>query len=158
MFEASDINPLLSHPVRLLKFSLLFSLFFFSCEDNLVIVPDHSTEEVFALKVNESKMLRDNKLTIGFQSVVDDSRCPVDALCFWTGIAQIRLWLLKPGMDSIFVDSQISGYVLQGDTCCHSSRDTVGYRITLLQLDPYPHIDSIMQFSSYQALLKTVRL
>lgn len=158
MFESSDINPLLSHPARILKFSLLFSLFFFSCKGNVVVLEDHSTDEVFTLKVNESKSLRDGKLTVGFQTVLDDSRCPIDDFCKWEGRAQIRLRLIKSGLDSVFMNSQILGYVTRVDICCHLSRDTVGYQITLLQLDPYPHVDSIIQFSGYQALLKAAKL
>ena len=53
------------------------------------------TDEQFKLQVNGQKTITKDKLTIKFISVVEDSRCPKDAACIWSGNAKIQLKLKK---------------------------------------------------------------
>ncbi len=113
-----------------------------------------SEEENFWLKVGESKTLSPDNTQIGFQQVVSDSRCPREVICVWAGRGDIRLWLKPQLGDSAFADIFISGTTSAADTCCHESTTALGYKITLLQLEPYPETTPA---SDYRALLKVTR-
>ena len=89
-----------------------------------------------------------HELTLGsgdrlrFERVVSDSRCPHDVTCIWAGEARTSLVLrgagaqtpvaLEIGGNRVAADTVNSG--LQGFRPVSSGR----YRLTLLQLDPYP--------------------
>ena len=60
-----------------------------------VLQAEGRTVEQFKLQVNGQKTVTKDKLTIKFISVVEDSRCPIDAACVWTGNAKIQLKLKK---------------------------------------------------------------
>lgn len=113
-----------------------------------------SSEETFWLKVGESKTLPADNTQIGFQQVVTDSRCPREVICVWEGRGDIQLWLKSQPGDSAFADISISGTTSAADTCCHESITAFEYKITLLQLDPYPETTPA---SEYRALLKVTR-
>ena len=53
------------------------------------------TVEHFKLQVNGQKTITKDNLKIKFVSVVEDSRCPIDANCIWTGNAKIQFKLKK---------------------------------------------------------------
>ena len=131
-----------------------------SCKNDTSIVSSGSFGNTFTLKVGQTVTIQPGNLKVGFERVASDSRCPTGAMCFWEGMAQLRLWLLPPGTDTVFVQSTISGYVTQSDTCCHKYVDTVGYRVKLMQLDPYPRIDGPLppESSDYIAYLQVSKL
>ena len=129
-----------------------------ACRDTLVIFPQPDSSDVVRLTVGESRFLQHGDVEIGFRSTLEDSRCPAGTMCLWEGRAAIRLWLLQASSDSIFITSGIHGHVERGDTCCHQSVDTLGYQLTLLQLDPYPSGDSVIRFDAYKALLRIAKL
>lgn len=45
----------------------------------------------FELGIGETARVANGDLTITFERVVEDSRCPMDAVCVWAGRATIRL-------------------------------------------------------------------
>jgi hypothetical protein len=120
--------------------------------------PDVNLNQPFQLKVGESINLIPDNLKIGFNNVLSDSRCPVGVVCFWEGEADINIWLLKNRTDTIHSILKIRGYVGIQDSIRHKYIDTVGYRITLMQLDPYPHHPIPNDFSIYKAALNVSRL
>ena len=140
------------------KMLFLIVLTIVSCSDHKIVNQGQPTEEPFTLKVGQSIVLKPDNLEVGFWGVINDSRCPINALCVWQGLAEIDLWLLPPSSDSVFVKSYIYGYVTQNDTTAHVSTDTLDYRITLLQLNPYPGSDSTAQSADYEALLLVSKL
>ena len=50
-----------------------------------------SPDSDFELGIGETARVEDGALTITFERVVEDSRCPVDAVCIRAGRATIRL-------------------------------------------------------------------
>ncbi len=129
-----------------------------ACE-NAILNSIAVSDEPFWLNLGESKVLPPDNIQIGFRQVLSDSRCPLDAsvVCVWPGRAEIRLWLRKQQSDSTFVNLSIAGYITQADTCCHLSTDTLGYRITLLQLDFISRAHSY-SLADYKALLKAAKV
>lgn len=130
---------------------LIAALLLFAC-DSSVVNPLAQLGEPFWLKFGESKLLQSEQLEIGFDEVLEDSRCPEDVVCVIAGDAKIKLWLLKPAHDTTFLSVTISGFVT-AESERHVSTDTLDYRIMLKQLDPYPNTSRQRRLSDYEALL-----
>ena len=133
----------------------LFILIFVSCkttnQSTNDVSPEQTNGDQLWLKIGEKKVLEPDGLEVSFRQLLEDSRCPKDVVCVWEGRAEIQLWLIKEGPDSIFVNVSIPQYP-------RSPIDVLGYRITLLQLDPYPRTDITYQPSDYKALLDVLKL
>jgi hypothetical protein len=71
-----------------------------------------------------------------YDSLVNESRCPADAVCFWAGIAYVKMSLHLDGAE----------YLLRLSTSDNRPYlqviDTLGYRIQLLEVHPYPNFSS----------------
>ncbi len=82
-------------------------------------------------------------LTIVFERVASDSRCPMDALCVWAGDATLSLRLsASTGQPAIReLHTQDSGSELSYSNCT----------IALIGLAPYPRSDRPIQASDYVA-------
>ncbi len=135
------------------KIIILLIVVFCSCQD-IIVNSDPEIDKAFWLKYGESKILQPANLEVGFQQILEESRCASDVVCVWEGRARVRLWVLQGQADSTFVDTVISGYVTEAHTDGHVSQDTLGYRVTLMQLDPYPVSTENPEQSEYKALLK----
>ena len=99
--------------------------------------PARGPSETLSLYVDQSAGLED-RARIGFGNVVNDSRCPRGTKCIWAGTATVRLWLVPPGGDSVAVLAVLPGGVGREETGAVLPADTLGYRLTLLELEPYP--------------------
>ena len=94
----------------------------------------------------------DNAVRICFDSLAQDSRCPRGAVCFWTGVAQVKLTFSFKG--------QSHGLVLSpAYSPARFPSDTVvsGYKIECLELLPYPDISHAWNISEYKVLLKITK-
>lgn len=93
------------------------------------VLAGHPFDEPFALNVDQSLVIGDDALQVGFVGVIEDSRCPVDVTCVWGGDVITDLWLQVAG-------EPVLSFVL------HLAwefpyRITVGdYTLTLLQVLP----------------------
>ena len=74
-----------------------------------------------------------NDLTICFNAVVSDSRCPANAMCVWQGAATASFSLTKNGHSQNFNLSTIT-------MPPNYTKDTIiaGYKIEFINLSPYP--------------------
>lgn len=107
-----------------------------SCDDDTsVIAPVFSP---VTLKYGQSAIIQSENVELKFDSIIHDSRCPPNAYCIWGGMAEIRLRLIKLPVDTHFVTLPILLGVHKNDSDSHIPIDTLGFHITLLQLDPYP--------------------
>ena len=91
----------------------------------------------FELHLGETTFLEPENLEVTFDAVLHDSRCPSDVVCFWEGMATIELRIIDLP-DTHFVTVSIFGGDPQYGTPFPSPLDTLGLRLTLLALDPYP--------------------
>ncbi len=107
-----------------------------SCDDDTSIVAPVISP--VTLKYGQSAIIQSENVELKFESVIYDSRCPPNAYCFWGGMAEIRLRLIKLPVDTHFVTLPILLGVYKNDPDSHMPIDTLGFHITLLQLDPYP--------------------
>lgn len=128
----------------LLTISLLFALSLTQCvEKSTPPVPSNDTysdNDTMWLQVGEIAVVADENLEVGFDRVVEDSRCPVGCIPnpMDPGSGITRLWLKIPGRDTIFVTIGLLGT----DHAVHESQiipaDTLGLRFSLIALYPYP--------------------
>ena len=132
---------------------LLFLILFTTCDneesENIYV----NINETFTLKCGESVIVKPDNLDLGFYEVISDSRCPTNLRCFWEGISEIKVWICEPGQSAKFIKLPIYGYVTYEDTIRHVSVDTLGYQLSLLQLDPYPDEFEERDYSEYEATI-----
>jgi hypothetical protein len=84
----------------------------------------------FVLAPGESATVSGAGLTVGFERVLNDSRCPADALCVTAGDAEIALSVRRRGRpaDALFLRTAES-----------RNRAEIGdWALSLTRLDPYP--------------------
>lgn len=85
-----------------------------------------------------------NQFYVCFDSLINESRCPLGAMCFWQGNASVRLKFEKFNQRPILFDL---------DTFRSFTNDTIidGYKFTLIDLLPYPSIDYRIKPKDYKA-------
>lgn len=81
------------------------------------------------------KVALDGGLGVRFESVVEDSRCPVDVDCVWAGNAEIVIEMIKRGEKPASVHLN----TLRGRATEAAYLD---YTIELIDLKPHPRTDS----------------
>lgn len=119
--------------------------------------------EPFQIKVGEdialspilSNTLSDSSLIVKFQKVINDSRCSksVCYLCYGSS-ATIQVHLTN---DKINLDISLTILGCKDEYECNDNlyykADTLGYRICLLRLDPYPEVNTTVNSLNYTAKL-----
>ena len=132
---------------------LLFLILLATCDneesENIYV----NINETFTLKCGESVIVKPDNLDLGFYEVISDSRCPTNLRCFWEGVAEIKVWICEPGQSAKFIKLPIYGDVTYDDTIRHVVIDTLGYQLSLLQLDPYPDEFEERDYSEYEATI-----
>lgn len=102
----------------------------------------------FTLRPGGSARIASSELTVGFEAVTADSRCPVDVQCIQAGDATVRVWVLASG----------SREVLEVTTSPRSNPVSVrGYQLTLQALEPAPSTKRTTKTSDYRATLIVTR-
>ncbi len=92
----------------------------------------------------------ENHMYICLDSVLNDSRCPIGAYCFWEGNAEVRFRFEK------FRDKNI---LFNLNTNIRFLRDTIvdGYKITLVGLRPAPALQHRVAQSDYKAKIVVIK-
>lgn len=97
---------------------------------------DITANQPFTLSMGESAIFQAGGLTVEFNSVVSDSRCPSDVVCVWAGEATVHIIATTQGpaveADLVIPSSDKDSIQLRGD---------VGgtYNLKLLDLTPHPN-------------------
>jgi hypothetical protein len=106
--------------------------------DNLIL------NDTVQLKCGECLYDSKNQFYICIDSVLNDSRCPSGANCIWSGNAEVRFIFEKlnhvPILFTLNTHIRFLSYIVLN-----------GYRITLLDLDPYPTMRSQIDQKNYKA-------
>ncbi|MDR8391851.1 hypothetical protein NC796_11900 [Aliifodinibius sp. S!AR15-10] len=96
--------------------------------------------EKFELAFNQKVTIPSEDIEIEFSDVLEDSRCPEGAACFWAGNAEIV---------AVFNDNEI-----HLNTYLEPKKvDLSGYNIALISLVPYPKINQEIKKEEYTATL-----
>jgi hypothetical protein len=99
----------------------------------------------FELKIDQKAVVEGEGLTIVFESVLDDSRCPKGVDCIWSGNAKISIISSKTKQSPTKIE-------LNTDDGPKSS-SYMDYEIKLVALKPNRKPDVPLQRDEYRALL-----
>jgi hypothetical protein len=128
--------------------SLLIIITDLSCKKEQPLSTNYHLGEPFQIKVGEdislspilSNTASDSSLSVKFQKVISDSRCAksVCYLCYGSSASiQVLLTNNKINLDiSLTILGCVDEYECSDNL--YYKADTLGYRICLLRLDPYP--------------------
>ena len=99
----------------------------------------------FTLGAGEAIDLDGGRLTIGYDHLVSDSRCPPNVRCVWQGEARVALWAEGTRGLSRF------------ELSTHSPRTAVidGYEVELRNVWPVPH-GTMRPASDWETLIEIV--
>jgi hypothetical protein len=101
----------------------------------------------FEVKVGETVAVAG--ITLRFDSVTDDSRCPVNANCIWEGDARVNVHVEgagEPRAVALHTNRSVGGDV-----------DVDALRLSLEGLRPYPVLERAIDPKSYVATLRATR-
>jgi len=101
-------------------------------------------DQEFSIEVNDIFWLKqDSSLSFSFIGVVEDSRCPITVQCIWEG--QFTGQFKCSGcLDSLFE------LTLRADQEHANSYEDEWYKLTLVDVLPYPHTTGIIELEDYQ--------
>lgn len=129
------------------RWFVLVGVMLCGCEKSELVVDDTfaALPAVVELHVGESVRLPQDRLTVTFEGVTQDSRCPMGAACKWEGDAAARLTLR-----SVMSEAE--------DCTLHTTLNPKSINIgqLLLQLkgvEPYPTLDFPIDAKEYIATL-----
>jgi hypothetical protein len=123
-------------------------LFAIGCAEKTPTGPSVPLNQQFALAPGESATIRDTSLRVQFLSVSGDSRCPADAICIQGGDALVHIRAGEGGM---------ANYELHTGDQSRAGITHSGFRIELVNLQPYPFSNRTIQPGEYRAMLRVSR-
>ncbi len=120
----------------IMKYLLIYSAFLLiQCNNSgtpLNPAPGHE----FEINYGQSRTLDNYPLTIKFKNVIEDSRCPENAVCVWEGNARIAIEVSQKDF--------ILNTVLEPEEI-----DYLGFKIRLIEVYPYPKINEQIEIEDY---------
>ena len=118
-----------------------------ACSEKAPSAPSPIAREV-VLAPGQTAAVTEAGITLRFEGVSGDSRCPIDAICIQGGDALVQIAVI-PGRGSA------RNYALHtGDMRAVSHEDLT---IALVELSPYPFSARPIQPSDYRATLRVSR-
>jgi hypothetical protein len=99
----------------------------------------------FRLRARQQVTLKREGLRIRFVEVKEDSRCPADVKCVWAGNAAVRLDVSIRGRGSKSLTLNTTGN--------SPPLDYRGYKISLVELSPYPRSNRKIAAGDYVVTL-----
>lgn len=107
---------------------------------------EFSVDDTVFVKMNECVYDPDNNLSICLDTVYNDSRCPKGVVCVWEGFALARFRINHNNGGDIHIDL---------GTHRNFQKDTLleGYRISFINLMPYPEYNKTTPYEDYLAQL-----
>jgi hypothetical protein len=107
--------------------------------------------EAFALAGGQDAVITGENLRLHFDEVLEDSRCPAQVECVWTGQARIAVVVQAAGSTPITVAFNTNPAPAQNA----QTAQVGGYEVTLLSLEPYPQTpEDAIALEQYRATLE----
>lgn len=139
----------------------------FHCSKDSSLSSDSHFGQPFSIRLNEVKSITpvssdnpDSIVNLRFKEVLSDSRCS-KASCYlcYGSTASIQVVFTHQN-DKVTITPSILG--CQDEYVCDDQlyyrKDTLGYRICLLRLDPYPEGNNLVNPLNYTAKLNITKL
>jgi hypothetical protein len=109
--------------------------------------PTPAVNEEFTLAPGQTAVVNDAKISLTFETVREDSRCPSDVQCVWEGDAVVVL-KVKTTADEVTREVHT-----QGGESRPREAPAGDHVVTLVRLDPTPRSASPIDPSAYRATL-----
>jgi hypothetical protein len=115
---------------------IILVMFFFSCKKTNTTTEESKVQNT-TIAVNTCHSFSTNSnFSICYDSLLTESRCPSDVVCFWQGVAVVKLTFTQNNSNVLFKLSTLgslgSHYFPPKDTTIN------GVNIKLLDVQPYP--------------------
>jgi hypothetical protein len=124
---------------------------FFMSADGRAQESEARLGESFTLGISQSKRVEATDLTVSFQEVSSDSRCPKDVNCIQAGEALIQLALRSGAGERVVIELTVP----PGGSS--ATKSFGAFLITIVELDPQTISTQEIDPSSYVATIKIVR-
>jgi hypothetical protein len=135
-------------PAKLLILSLSCLLLATACDEKNAVAPTVPLNQRFTLAPGESATIENTSVQIEFMRVSGDSRCPADAICIQGGDALVELRVRN---------GNSAEYELHTGDQSRAAVTHAGFRIELMELQPYPFSSRTIQPGEYRATLTVTR-
>lgn len=99
------------------------------CSNNQIAVTA-GVGEVFTIRISQSAKITGEDMTIKFDEVIGDSRCPQNVTCVWQGVASIRITINYQGTDY--------SLVLNMPGLTDKAEESFAHYTLTYNLNPYP--------------------
>ena len=119
-----------------------------ACNEKSPVAPTVPLNQQFTLAPGESASIENTSIRIEFLRVSGDSRCPADAICIQGGDALVEVRVSN---------GTAAEYDLHTGDLSRSAVTHAGYRIELVQLQPYPFSSRTIAAGDYRATLTVTR-
>ena len=125
---------------KLLVFLLILLIFVLCKKNEENYLFDIGIENSFEIYETYNSVDRLLKFSI---SEINDSRCPIGAVCIWQGEAEVTIAFETPLIETIVLSTY------------HNLKDTVmGYEIQLIDVTPYPELGKEIETEDYEVTLR----
>ena len=105
----------------------------------------------FKLAMGKTAKVSGTDLQLQFSDVTDDSRCPRDVVCVWTGQVVAVIGVIRAGKDSETI-------TLTAPDSYPIVHELSGYKLELLGVQPYPEAEASIKKQDYKVILRVVPL
>ncbi len=102
----------------------------------------------FRVNFDKTEKIGVNNVSVTFQKLVEDSRCPKNAYCIWAGQAVIDLEIN---------DGWVGSLTLNVEDQAAKKLIYEGYEYTLIDVLPYPDADKLVNEKQYEIILKIAK-
>ena len=118
------------------------------CDEKTPSGPSFPLNQQFTLGPGEAAAIEDTSVRLQFLRVTGDSRCPADAICIQGGDALVHVRVGNGAMTEyeLHTGDQSKAAIVHG-----------GFRIELLELQPYPFSSRTIRPEDYRATLRVSR-
>jgi hypothetical protein len=134
--------------VKSLIFAFSCLLLATACREDTPSGPSVSLNQEFTLGPGQTASIRDSSVRVQFVGVSGDSRCPADALCVQGGDALVHI---RAG------EGTMAEYELHTGDESRAAIAHAGFRIQLVNLQPYPFSSRTIRPEDYRAALRVSR-
>lgn len=126
----------------------LFCLLLAACDEQSPAGPTVPLNQQFTLAPGESASIENTSIRVEFMRVSGDSRCPADAVCIQGGDALVEVQVSN---------GNAARYDLHTGDQARAAVTHEGFRIELVQLQPYPFSSRTIAPGDYRATLAVSR-
>jgi hypothetical protein len=121
-------------------------LFVTACDES-VTGPTTPLNSEFTLAPGQAMAIEGAALTVRFNRITGDNRCPADAICILGGSADVNI--------TAAADRSARDYVLKTGDMQPVQHE--GYTIALIEVAPYPFSARTIQPDEYRTTLRVIR-